>query len=180
MIRKAFNYVVSNFGFEDASDFTTSLLHSKLMLLTLPIAGVSSVIERSFGLQSLTILAFVLLVTLELITGLIAAKVSKVKIESRKFGRFGLKIFIWLSLLFIINALRIEYNGHEDTLGSVAYSLFNWLHGTLFIYVNIEYLISVLENLATISGNKNASIIELIKNKFEALIGKNKNNEENS
>ncbi|NIP31188.1 MAG: hypothetical protein GTN59_11720 [Candidatus Dadabacteria bacterium] len=166
MIRNFFHYVVTNFGFEDTTDFSNSLLHSKLMLFTIPIAGISSVIERFLGLQSLTILAFVVLVSIELLTGLTAAKVSGKKIESKKFGRFGLKIFVWVSLLFILNSLKLEYSSHEDFFGDTAYGLFNWLHGTLFIYINIEYLISVLENIGTISGKDNSGVIDKIKDKL--------------
>jgi hypothetical protein len=174
MIRKFFNYVVSNFGFENITDFTNSLLHPKVVLMALPIAGISSIVESLFGLQSLTILAFIVLVTLELITGLVGAKVLGKKIESRKFGRFGLKIFVWLTLLFILNSLTKEYRNHEDLFGTMAYGLFTWLHGTLFIYINIEYLISVLENLGTITGKSNDSFINVIKEKLKGFLGNKK------
>lgn len=180
MIRNFFNYVVSNFGFDDMSDFSSSLLHPKAMLLTVPFAGISALAETYFGLQSITILSFVLLVTLELITGLTASKVQGRRIESKKFGRFGLKVFVWISLIFILNSLKMEYRGHEDTLGGIAYGLLNWLHGTLFIYICIEYLISVLENMGAISGRDNKGIIDSIKDKLKSFMGngkKNKNNE---
>jgi hypothetical protein len=144
------------------------------MLFTLPIAGISSFIQNYFGLQTITILAFLLLVTLELVTGITAAKISGKKIESKKFGRFGLKIFVWVTLLFILNSLRLEYKGHEDTLGDIAYFLFSWIHGTLFIYINLEYLISVLENWGVISGKDNKSLIEAIKNKITGFLTKKK------
>ncbi|NIQ13102.1 MAG: hypothetical protein GTO02_01435, partial [Candidatus Dadabacteria bacterium] len=85
MIKNALNYVVSNFGFESFTDFTTSLLHTRLLAFTIPFAGISAVLETIFGLQGLTVLAFVGLVTLELLTGLIASKKKGNKIESRKF-----------------------------------------------------------------------------------------------
>jgi hypothetical protein len=110
------------------------------MLLTIPFAGISAIVESLFGLQSLTILAFIVLITLELLTGLIGAKVLNKRI---------------------------------DFFGDVAYQLLNWLHGTLFIYINIEYLISVLENLGTISGREHDSIIDVIKDKLKSFITKN-------
>lgn len=173
MFRKFFSYLVSNFGFEDVSDFNSSLLHTKMMMLTIPLAGLSAFVEHYFGLQSLTIIAFIVLITLELLTGLTAAKISGKIIESKKFSRFGLKIFVWLSLLFIINSLKLEYSGHEDSLGSLASGLFTWLHGTLFIYINIEYVISILENLGVISGKHKSvdNIVNIIKNKFKGFLG---------
>jgi len=177
-MRNFFNYIVSNFGFDDLSDFTSSLLHPKAMLLTIPFAGLSSVFETYFGLQSITIFSFVLLVTLELITGLTASKVQGKPIESKKFGRFGLKVFVWISLIFILNSLKIEYRGHEDTIGGLAYGLLNWLHGTLFIYICIEYLISVLENMGAISGKSNKGIIDNIKDKLKSFMGNDKKKQE--
>jgi hypothetical protein len=160
------NYIVTNFGFLDLSDFGTSLVHKNWVLGLIPLAGVSSIIETTFGLQGLTILAFAVLVMLELLTGLMASKVKGEPIVSKKFGRFGLKMLVWLTLMFVINSLKKEYVAVDGNFNDLAAGLFTWLHGTLFIYVNLEYLISVLENLGVISGRNNESIIKLIKKKF--------------
>lgn len=168
MVKKVINYVVSNFGFDDVSDFTNSLVHKNTMLLSIPFAGLSSIIETVFGLQGLTILAFVVLVTLELVTGLYASKVRGEAIVSNKFGRFGLKVFVWITLLFVLNSLKKEY--HDSGLfNGMANALFTWLHGTLFIYINLEYLISVLENLGVITGKNNDGVIKLIRKRFEQI-----------
>jgi hypothetical protein len=164
-MKSILNYIVTNFGFIDLSDFGTSLIHKNWMLGLIPLAGISSVIETAFGLQGLTILAFVTLVILELLTGLVASKVKGDPIVSKKFGRFGLKMLVWLTLMFVINSLKKEYIGGGN-FNELAAGLFTWLHGTLFIYVNLEYLISVLENLGVISGRNNEGLIELIKSKF--------------
>jgi hypothetical protein len=168
MIRKIFNYVVENFGFDNISDFYNSLIHTRLLLLTIPLAGLSSVIKNSLGLEFLTIVSFVLLITLELITGLMASKINGVKIESKKFGRFGLKIFVWSCLLFILNSIRKEWIDKTGVLPTASYELFEWLHGTLFIYITLEYLISVLENLNKILGvDEDKGIIGLITKKIK-------------
>lgn len=174
-MRKIINYVVENFGFDNLSDFTKSIIHTKFLAITIPLAGISSIIESIFGLQSVTIFAFTLLVTLELITGITASKVKRRKIVSRRFGRFGLKVFVWLSLIFILNTLRLEYLLHEDFFGAIAYGLFTWLHGTLFIYVCLEYLISVIENLGDISGKSTKGITKKIREKFKGFINDEKN-----
>ena len=55
----------------------------------------------------------------------------------------------------------------------MAYALFSWLHGALYVYVNLEYLISVLENLEVISGSDPAtSKLNLIKKKLTTFIDK--------
>jgi hypothetical protein len=165
-MKNILNYIVTNFGFVSLSDFSTSLIHKNWMLGLIPLAGISSVVENVFGLQGLTILAFVILIILELLTGLIAAKIKGEPIVSKKFGRFGLKMLVWLTLMFVINMLKREYHDSDGNFSDLASGLFTWLHGTLFIYVNLEYLISVLENLGVISGKKNDGIIKVIKEKF--------------
>jgi hypothetical protein len=167
-MRNFFNYIVTNFGFSDCHEFYNSILHPNLTYLTIPLVGISSVVEKYFGLEHLTIISFVILIFLELVTGLMSSKIRKVKIESRKFSRFGLKVLIWLFLIFITNSLRMEYQSNKDIAGVIAYTMFNWLHTFLFIYINMEYLISVLENLGVITGNKKqtTNIIKMIKNKL--------------
>jgi hypothetical protein len=162
------NYIVNNFGFTNCSDFHDSIIHSNLITLTLPLVGISSIFEKYFGLEHLTIISFGVLIFLELLTGLLSSKVRGVKIESKKFSRFGLKVLVWLSLIFITNSLKTEYKSYTDVAGTIAYTMFNWLHTFLFIYINMEYLISVLENLGVITGNKKqtTNLIKLIKNKL--------------
>jgi hypothetical protein len=164
-MRKILNYLVTNFGFDSNLEFTNSLIHKNLIVFSLPLATTSSIIQTFFGLESLTITAFVVLVTLELVTGLTASKLTHTPIVSDKFGRFGLKLGVWLILMFVLNSLKLQYKdvGGFDTIANL---LFTWLHGVLFIYVNLEYLISVLENLAVISGKNNDTIVKVIKKKF--------------
>jgi phage-related holin len=172
MINKLLNTLVSNFGFECTTDFSNSIIHNKLLLLTIPLAGLSSIIQNIFGLQSLTIVAFVVLVTLELITGLLASLSRGESIVSRKFGRFGFKILVWLILIYVINAMRLEYTNTGTNFDSLASGFFTWLHGTLFIYVVIEYLISVLENLGSITGGKKDNLIKSIIGKLNDFLKK--------
>lgn len=175
MISKFLNQIVSNFGFTCTSDFGNSIVHNKLLPLTVPIAGFSAVFETMLGLQNLTIIAFVVLIILELLTGLIASKVRGEEIISGKFGRFGLKVLVWMTLLYITNSMRLEYLKNESNFDSLASSLFVWLHGTLFIYIVLEYLISVLENLGVITGDSKKSLINTIINKLNSFLGNEKN-----
>jgi PAS domain S-box-containing protein len=98
---------------------------------------------------------------LELVTGLAASKKKGIKIESRKFGRFGLKLTVWLGLFFIINSLRVQYKGTSEFV----YGIYEWLHDGLMIYVSLEYLISVIENLGTLTGKRDSGLINAIKKK---------------
>jgi len=171
MINKLLHQIVNNFGFKCVSDFGNSIVHSKFLVLTLPLAALSSMVQTLLGLHVLTIISFVVLVVLELITGLLASKVRGEKIVSRKFSRFGLKVFVWILLLYVTNAVKLEYNTDPTAFGKVASTLFTWLHGTFFIYIVLEYLISVLENLGVITGNSKQTLIDAIIKKINTFLG---------
>jgi hypothetical protein len=175
MINKFLDQLVSSFGFSCTSDFSNSIVHVNLLTLTIPLAGFSALVESFLGLQNLTILAFVVLITLELITGLVASKIKGEKIVSHKFSRFGFKIFVWLTLLYVVNTIKIEYSEQGGNFSTLASGFFTWLHGTLFIYVVIEYLISVLENLGVITGKNNDTLIIKIIKKLNSFLGNEKN-----
>ena len=67
----------------------------------------------------------------------------------------------------------MEYKDKIDLTSLMAYALFSWLHSSLYVYVNLEYLISVLENLEVISGNDAASSkLGLIKKKISSFLDK--------
>jgi len=169
MINRFLNHFVGCFGFDCTTDFNNSLIHSNFLMITIPVAAFSSMIENFLGLQGLTVLAFVVLVILELITGIVASKNRGEKIVSHKFSRFGLKVFVWLALLFITNSLKLEYDGHKDLLSITTLGIFTWLHDALFVYVTMEYLISVFENINSLTKTKSKKkfidyIIDKLKN----------------
>jgi len=173
MIKNFLNYIVFNFGFTNIDEFYNSTIHYRLMVLTIPVSLLSSIIQMYTGLHYLTLVSFAVLVLMEFLTGIYASKIKNIPIESRRFSRFGLKLLVWISLIFIVNSLKIEYSNKKDITSLMAYGLFTWLHGALYVYINLEYLISVLENLETISGNDSAtSKLTLIKNKISSFLDK--------
>ena len=173
MIKNFVNYIVINFGYHGVEDFYTSTIHHNLTILTIPVAIIGAIIEKYTGLHYITLLSFGILVLMEFITGISASRIKNIPIESRRFSRFGLKLMVWVSLIFVINSLKIEYNEKTDMTSLMAHALFSWLHGALYVYVNLEYLISVLENLDVISGNDAAtSKLSLIKKKLSTFIDK--------
>lgn len=160
MINNILNLIVSNFGFKNYNDFLNSMIHFNLLKITIPIALISTMIENAFGLNFITIIAFILLLLVELTTGILASNKRGIKIESKKFGRFGFKLFVWLSIFFIVNALKNQYLDNRPI-----YELYEWMHDGLVIYVSIEYLISILENFSYITGVKNKGLVYSIKKK---------------
>lgn len=166
-MKKLFSYVTGHFGFDSTDDFVTSLIHINMLKITIPFGIFAGFIERFFGIYPVTLLAFGLLILLELLTGLIASRIKGQKIQSKKFGRFGLKFGVWVTIFFIVQSLKSQYEGTSD----LVYFFYSWLHTFIVGYVNMEYLISVLENVSVISGKNNNTLISGIKRKFDRVFG---------
>lgn len=164
------NWIPTNFGFKDGQDFLTSLIHSNFLFLTIPITTISVFLEVHLGLNILTIVSFSLLVILEFISGILASRSMGIKIESKKFGRFGFKLFVWICCLFMINSMKLQYSLPDSLAQETGFQIFNWLHSAVIIYVSLEYLISVLENMAVITKEKPSGLIKIIKKKLNKYI----------
>lgn len=173
MIKNILNYIVVNFGFSGVDEFYSSTVHYRLMVFTIPFSLLTSMIEMYTGLGYLTLVSFAVLVLMEFLTGIYASKIKNIPIESKRFSRFGLKLLVWILLIFIINSLKMEYSNKTDITSLMSHGLFTWLHSALYVYINLEYLISVLENLEVISGNDSAtSKLTLIKNRISSFLDK--------
>ena len=166
-IIKYIDNFVYQFGFFDSIDFYDSMYHSNLLFLTIPVAAFSSFFTHAFGLTFFTSLMFVLLLVLELLSGLMATKIKGNAIASRKLSRFGLKIVVWFGVFAFVNALMLQYYN----VNVVMYNLYYWVHNLILSYVSFEYLISVLENVAVISGKSNNKLIKALSTKFESVLG---------
>jgi hypothetical protein len=150
-------------GFKNLEDLYFSLFSSAKYGYTGYLAALSitiTTISELVGLRELSIGAFGLLLLLELMTGLYAAIIQKKQITSSKFSRFGIKLFIWISLFFIVHQFSQESNG----------IIYEWLHSGLLLYVGGEYLISILENLSLISGKSNAPLIKAISKQIKKFL----------
>lgn len=169
---KILNYFSQTFGFTDFTDFTHSFIHQKLFILTMPSALlIGGFFERILGITSAMIISFIVLSTLEILTGLSAARVKGQKWESKKFSRFGLKIFVWLCLIFVAHSFAIGYQGTEGVLNYLAGNMFAYFHAVLVAYVCFEYLISVVENLSVLTGQTNNKLVTFFKRKFNRFLG---------
>ena len=172
-IQSQLDQFVLQFGFENLSDFFNSLVHPKLLLFTLPASILSfsilASLETWLGISSMAIIGFIVAVVLELVTGLWASIIKGTPISSRKFSRFGLKIFVWLGLLLITNSFHLSYVDQHDLLSEISEYFFYTLHNLLVIYIMTEYIISILENFATINGKSDSILISFIKAKRKQI-----------
>lgn len=163
------------FGYNSIKDFVLSTFTLKLMPLTIPFAAISGIVEVIFGLKLLTITAFVLIMIVELISGMwLSIWVRKEKFSRRKFSRFGLKAFVWFSILFLLNQFTSEAAAKDMSVLAV----YEYLHTTFITYVSIEYALGATTNLAKVMGKESdpfyKKIMRILSSKFEDKNEQNK------
>lgn len=162
---KTLNTIVGFFGFDSFMEFSQSFISIKYLILTIPISLIMGGVETWFGLKVATLGAFIFLLTIELISGIWASLIKGKKISSHRFSRFGMKLFLWLAFFLILNTLKRQ---QPDT--SIAHFLYSWLFSMTMVYVCLEYLVSVIENIGVISGKSKLPLINKIIKKIKNLI----------
>jgi len=163
------------FGFRNFNDFIGSLIYIKSLIITIPIAALSAFAEDYLGMKWLTLLAFILLLIVEVVSGIIASTyINKEKISSIKFGRFLFKAGFWIILFFIIRSFVREYDN-----GTIMSNLFQYLYNAIMIFVVQQYLLSFIENIGKISGKSHSPLMRLIVNKVNKVVDISGDDKEN-
>ena len=146
-----------------------------LTIVVLPFSAVSVVTYKVFGLDIMATIAFVCVMILEVLSGILASKVAKTKASSIKLSRFSLKMACYLVMLFVSNAFAESFKVKDSNVG---YWFFDWLHLFLAIHIATENIISIGENLGVINGKGKTYWISKIQDKVDELFklgGKHEN-----
>lgn len=166
--------LLKTFEYSGWSDLTSSLFPSvkySLTAVALSSTAISVVTYKMFGLDVLATCAFVIVMLMEVLSGIVASKVQKIDASSTKMSRFSLKMACYLTMLFVSNSMAESF----ETKGSnVGYWFFDWLHLFLAIHIATENIISIGENLGVISGKGKTYWIGQIQNKVNELFKTNK------
>lgn len=124
-------------------------------------------VQLVLGFSWLTMVAFIVAALAELISGVYASVVvKKEKLQSGRMGRFAIKILIWFTLFFFLNTLVNQWVGKSDTVAGLLVYFYN----LLIIWCAGEYVISILENASTISGQESSALIEALKAKLSKIL----------
>lgn len=124
-------------------------------------------IDRVFGLDAYAFALLIIVFFAELSSGLIAAHIRKEAISSMKLSRFSFKVFYYLVLIALPYVFATSFRAHDKTAAAV---IFDWLHLFLVAQIVLENIISVLENLAVISGKDKTHWISKIQEKLNNLL----------
>jgi len=168
-MNRALTYIVETFGFADWTDYTTSAFHSKQIGLfvasSMVISTINAAVQEYLGLKPALVCAILVLLLTELLTGLASIQKRKQVFQSKKFSRFALKAFMWVVFIYIIRQFREQF---IDT-NLAAFELFDWAHTGCLTYMCLEYLISVDENVATITGKPN-TFLRILTRKMKTFL----------
>lgn len=135
-------------GFCGPEDLLASLFRPSQSPYILLFSAMVSGAEFAFGLKPFMLGAFMALLVVELASGLVAARLKKRVISSRRMQRFGIMVLIWLTLLMVANALVYQYEGQAEE------SIAHYIHTTLLFYIISVYMKSIFENAQNIWDNK--------------------------
>ena len=170
------NYItkfLAAYDWASFEDFALSLFPSfkyQLHGLMIMISVISGIVNYSFGIQPALCVAMFLAVIVEVKTGIMASKKLGHKFESFKFSRCFIKIAIWLVILFIIHAFEKEYESRTNLIQLAAYGFFNFVYVVSLTGFLVEYLTSILENIAVLQNKPKTELIEAIQGGWTSLI----------
>lgn len=156
------NYHLQGFGFTDTTDLMTSTFHINknwvsIGSISLFFGALALFIENYIGITPIVYLSFLILLSLEFLTGIKASLKAGKKIESRKFGRMIFKIGIYTLILGAVHALK--------GMGGII-SIYYLIYYIIFNMVVIQLIISVFENLAKLGYTESNRIIKYLKNRL--------------
>lgn len=139
---------IQEFGFCNVEQFVTSLVRPKLLSISLPTAIVGGAVQFLFGIDPIVLVAFVSLLTLELISGIFASVMEGQKITSKRMKAFLMMLFVWLVSLFILHTFEVFFK--DQFLEYI----FKYLFTSTLIFVNVIYFKSIWENASRIMNKK--------------------------
>ncbi len=156
------------FEWAGAVAFLQSLLPSIKLKITIPLLFMSSilgVVTDLMGVKIQTLAAICVALLAELVSGIYASIKRGEHIRSGKFGRFVVKAFVWLLSIFIVNAFCKEF----EVDNGIADYVMTWVRSAFLMTCFLEYMISINENMESITGKK-SFFIKLFTDKIKGLI----------
>lgn len=162
--------LLHSFDYQSWFELATSLMPSykyKLSMVTILLSVSLPPIERIFGLDGLAVAGLILVFIAEITSGVIASKIRQEKFSSVRLGRFLFKAFFYIVLICVPYLMAESFRAKGKELATV---MFDWLHLFMLAQVIIENMVSILENLAVISGKDKVHWIKKIQDKINGLL----------
>ena len=183
-----FQKLLSSYGFESGQQFLLSLFPSfkygvQQMSITLSI--VSGCIANFLGLTPALVGAMFVAVVMETVSGLKASKKRGEHFESFKFSRCIIKVFVWVILIYILHSFALEMRSEVGAIFTIGYYVFTVMKVVTMVYFCVEYVTSILENLAVIDGKPKDALVNSmwdmfgkIRNQLTGMFNRKKKNDD--
>lgn len=168
-----FTKFLHSYDYASIKEFALSLCPSFKYNLQMPTSAISLILALSskyLGIGPIIVVAMLVAVLAETFSGILASKTLGQKFESFRFSRCVIKVAIWMILVFIVNAFTLECERGDawtDLLGAM---FFDVVRLFILIYFVIEYVISILENLAVIDGKPKTAFTEALQTLWGTIV----------
>lgn len=162
-----------SYDYASIKEFALSLCPSFKYNLQMPTSVISIILAFSskyLGIGPIIVLAMFVAVLAETFTGIRANKKLGKKFESFRFSRCVIKVAIWMILVFIANSFALECESRHHWIDTIGATFFDVVRLFILIYFVIEYLISILENLAVIDGKPKTEFTDALQSLWETIV----------
>jgi phage-related holin len=170
-MRNYFEKLLLSYDYASAKAFFMSLAPSfkyeMLPVASMVFSAVSVVADKIFGLDVFAFGAFFFLMVFELLSGIWAANVKQEPLSSMKLSRFTFKVAIYLVIIAVPYNFAQSFKAKDYTLAT---TIFDWMYVFLVIQIVQEHLVSILENVAVISGRPKTHWISKLQEKIGGLL----------
>ena len=162
--------ILQGFEYQSPGEWLGSLAPSYkygMVPLGIGISVTGSIIETLLGLDALAFMGLMVVMLLELVSGIWASRIRKETFSSKRMSRFTFKCAVYLLLIAVPYLFSQSYDERGKTLAA---GVFDWMHVFFTVQIVVENLISILENYAVISGKDKTHWIVKIQNKADQLL----------
>ena len=167
-----------SYDYASIKDFSLSLCPSFKYNLQMPSIVISSVLaflSKYLGIGPVIVLAMFVAVVVETVTGIQASRKLGKPFESFRFSRCVIKVAIWMVLVYIANSFSLECEARNGWINQIGAVFFDIVRLFILIYFVIEYVISILENLAVIDGKEKTAFTDALHDLWSTVVDLFKN-----
>ena len=160
------------YGYNTITEFFHSLCPSfkyQMQTQTLSLSAFFAVVGHYLGITPFIAVAMVVAVLVETLTGIRASEKRGIKFESFRFSRCIIKVFIWMVLIFVTNCFLLECEIRDGWIDKVGETFFGFVRLLILVYFLVEYIVSILENLAILDGKDKTEFIDALKELYKSF-----------
>lgn len=164
-----------SYGYDSADALFRSVFPSTKYVGVGQSAALSSVwglLCSALGIWPVLAVAMILVMVVELVSGIVASHKRREAFESAKFSRFVLKLCIWFVLF--VSCQMFEWFAAMYNATSLTWMVGAWFFDVLTVILMIAFVTenttSILENMACIDGKPKSFYIDAVKRVATAAV----------